>query len=222
MNSRLDPKQTEARGRDLELPFDRAVAPGTKREQMLRFSGRELTALAARTSQTAPGRGLVTPVGLPAHRSESLLPIDVANHTSIHSNKRLCDLDVLLDEGDNSWDLKSDVYAQFAAAIQIRLLEVIANSQPPKKLASFIGHITAVEGGTAFVTVLNEETKERFEADCDLSFLRANGINEHTEFLCTLIRNGWRTAVEFSPLPPRVLPEQEIRHIVGEVDSKLG
>lgn len=203
MNSRLDLEQTEARGRDLEFPLNRAVGPGTKRKQMLRFSGRERSVFSSKTSQTTPP-GFVATIGLPVHRSGSLLPVDVAKRTSYES-----------------LDLQSDVYEQFAAVIQGRLLEVIANSQPPKKLASFIGRITAVEGETAFVTVLNEETKERFEADCDLSFLRANGIDEHMEFLCTLIHNGWRTVVEFCPLPPRVLSAQEIRQVVEEVDSKL-
>jgi hypothetical protein len=102
-----------------------------------------------------------------------------------------------------------------------KALDAVAPQRTCAKLASFVGHINAIEGDIAFVSALNEDTGERFEADCDLSLLRANGIDQGMEFLCTLARNGHQTTVSFSPLPPKVLSEQEIQQILEEVDSKF-
>ena len=89
------------------------------------------------------------------------------------------------------------------------------------KIASFIGRTTAVAGETAFVTLLDEWTGERFEAECDNAILCHRGIREGDEFMWTVTRKANQTVVEFSHLPPKVVTEQELEQISREIDSRL-
>jgi hypothetical protein len=89
------------------------------------------------------------------------------------------------------------------------------------KIASFVGRAAAVSGDVAYVTLLDESTGERFEAECENALLQQRGIREGGEFLCTVTRKGEQTIVEFSPLPPKVLTEGQLEEISREVDSRL-
>lgn len=84
-----------------------------------------------------------------------------------------------------------------------------------------IGHVEATEGKTAFVSVLNEDTGERFEAEIDLALLLNNRIGVNDEFLCRFDARCGRTIVDLAPLPPKILSNDDIRRISEEVDSQL-
>ena len=89
------------------------------------------------------------------------------------------------------------------------------------RIASFVGRAAAVSGDVAYVTLLDESTGERFEAECESALLQKRGIREGGEFLCTVTRKGEQTVVEFSALPPKVLTEGQLAEISREVDSRL-
>ncbi len=90
-----------------------------------------------------------------------------------------------------------------------------------KIVVSFLGRNVSFSGDTAYVTALNESTGERFEAECEASYLRERGIEGGTEFRCTIIRKGGKTFMEFTPLPPKVLSEEDLESITAEVDLRL-
>lgn len=91
----------------------------------------------------------------------------------------------------------------------------------PHKLASFIGRAAAVAEDVSFVTLLDESTGERLEAECDSALLLKNRIREGGEFSCTVTRKGDQTVVEFSPLPPKIFNEAQVDEVLKEVDSRL-
>jgi hypothetical protein len=102
-----------------------------------------------------------------------------------------------------------------------RAMSITAEQIVSGTIVSFIGRSIAVSGDTAYVTALDDSTGERFEAECEASFLRERGIEEGEEFVCTVTRKGVQTVAEFAPLPPKVLSEEDLDKISKEVDSRL-
>ena len=98
----------------------------------------------------------------------------------------------------------------------------LASSFAPdrKTLASFVGRVESLHEDSASVSLLDQKTRERFEADCDAEVLRQNGISEGDEFTCEVIREGPATTVEFKRLPPKPVTIELLQQIEAEVKAR--
>lgn len=159
---------------------------------------------------------------VPFRGSEQPNPISTLHEVS--SSVDRSELAQLLQELDlNSIFCRAKCWANQEISLSIPNPEVTSefSRADSKMIVSFIGRVMSILGDWAQVALMNESTGERFEAECETSFLHEKGIKEGMEFLCKLVREGQRTVMEFAPLPPKILTAEELEEISREVDSRL-
>lgn len=84
---------------------------------------------------------------------------------------------------------------------------------------TFLGRVEAIVGGQAIVSMLNEKTGDRLEAECDVATLNNNGISEGDEFRCEVVQSDRGASVRFLRVPPKELPAEHVAAIMKEVDD---
>ena len=84
---------------------------------------------------------------------------------------------------------------------------------------TFIGRVEAFASDQAIVSLLNQSTGERLEAECEIETLRRNGIGEGDEFCCDVLKSDSGAVVRFSLLPPKRMTAEQVDEILKEVED---
>lgn len=80
-------------------------------------------------------------------------------------------------------------------------------------LASLLGRVESFAEGEVIVSLLNEKTGDRLEAECDPESLRTAGVSEGDEFRCEVVRTTGGVTVRFVRLEPKHVSEDRIAEI---------
>jgi hypothetical protein len=83
----------------------------------------------------------------------------------------------------------------------------------PKIVASFIGKVESLTGDSANVLLINDQTGERLESQCDAEVLRENRIAAGDKFRCEVVRSKGTTTTRLSRLPPKKLSKERVEQI---------
>jgi hypothetical protein len=73
--------------------------------------------------------------------------------------------------------------------------------------------VETLNGESANVVLMNEQTGERLESRCDVEVLRENGIGNGDEFRCEVLRSKGATSTRLSRVPPRPLSKERVEQI---------
>ena len=84
---------------------------------------------------------------------------------------------------------------------------------------TFIGRVEAFASDQAIVSLFNQSTGERLEAECEIETLRRNGIGEGDEFCCDVLKSDSGAVVRFSLLPPKRMTAEQVDEILKEVED---
>ena len=82
-----------------------------------------------------------------------------------------------------------------------------------ERLASLLGRVESFAESEAIVSLLNEKTGDRLEAECDPESLKAAGISEGDEFRCEVVRTIGGATVRFVRLEPKQVSEDRVSQI---------
>jgi hypothetical protein len=88
-----------------------------------------------------------------------------------------------------------------------------------KPVATFFGKVEAFFEDQAVVSLLNEKTGDRLEAECDPETLKKQGISKDDEFRCEVVEGDAGVSVRFFRLPPKRVSAEQVSEIVKEVDD---
>ncbi|MCI0538944.1 MAG: hypothetical protein L0Z50_27370 [Verrucomicrobiales bacterium] len=86
-------------------------------------------------------------------------------------------------------------------------------SMPEERLASLLGRVESFALGEVIVSLLNEKTRDRLEAECDPESLNAAGIREGDEFRCEVVRTIAGAMVRFMRLEPKQVSKDRVFQI---------
>jgi hypothetical protein len=106
----------------------------------------------------------------------------------------------------------------FITSLAQRLTEMNF-SVKQKSTTTFFGFVEIVNGDEAVVSLLNEQTGDRIEAECSGQALAKEGIREGDEFRCDVQEDETAASVRFSRITPNELTKEQIAAILKEVED---
>lgn len=83
----------------------------------------------------------------------------------------------------------------------------------PTTVASLLGRVESVGEAVSIVTLVDEETGERRDSQCDTEVLRENGIGSGDEFRFEVVGRGGATITRLVRLPPKALSRERVAEI---------
>jgi len=100
-----------------------------------------------------------------------------------------------------------------------------SKSKRTHKITSIFSRITqfSEDQHIAFVTSVDETTKEHFEAHCDIDRLRENGIpiKIDSEFRCAVEQIDNAVVARLVPVPPKTISPDDMEAIMRDIEVRL-
>jgi hypothetical protein len=117
-------------------------------------------------------------------------------------------------------------YGSYSHALHAHIQTIVRQMSPEratflhsesKIIAGFLGRVESFVEDEAIVSLFNQKTGDRLEAECEIETLRQNGIGEGDEFRCDVVQNDSGTSVRLYRLKPKQIDPERVAAIWEEV-----